>query len=400
MAIKPHFEYSSKKDMIVGFVDNGKKRVKRIADHALVFMIRGITKNYKQPISYTFCCTATEKHELAQAIKDHIRKLKSSGFHVIATVCDQGSSNMSAINALIAETKHRNTHSTRYVFEVDGDEVIPLYDPPHLIKNIRNNLMTKNLTCSIDNENKTAKWEHIVKLYEENPAYKGIRLMPKLTELHVDPKKMPKMKVKYATQLLSSSVAVNMGYLAEKGILDPSSKETADVILFFDELFDSVNGGFMNEKKRPGKDLLGPLTPKSSHQSVWTKSKEVLKTMKFVTPQGHRKSHVSTVPNWLRTLENLEYLKDLLFQKHEIKSIWLRHFNQDPLENFFGCVRSHGARSNNPTCVHFEVAFAALLINNLNSLHSPGYNCEKDQGRGFNCLSFSYITGVRTRINY
>lgn len=92
---------------------------------------------------------------------------------------------------------------------------VPIYDPPHLMKCIRNNLLTKNLTYQKENVTKIAKWSHIL-LYKENPGYKGIRLMPKLTESHCDPTKVPRMKVKYATQLFSQTVASNMGYLAGK----------------------------------------------------------------------------------------------------------------------------------------------------------------------------------------
>lgn len=48
IAIAPHFDFNRKKDEIVGFVNNGKNMKCKIADHALVFMIRGISKNYKQ----------------------------------------------------------------------------------------------------------------------------------------------------------------------------------------------------------------------------------------------------------------------------------------------------------------------------------------------------------------
>lgn len=54
-----------------------------------------------------------------------------------------------------------------------------------------------------------------------------------------------------------------------------------------------------------------------------------------------------------------------------------RHFNQDPLENFFGAIRSHGCRNVSPTPDGFEIAFASLLISNITT-HSPGANCEQD----------------------
>lgn len=98
---------------------------------------------------------------------------------------------------------------------INNKKIVPLYDPPHLLKGIRNNLLEKNLKYTIENEEKTAKWEHIKQLYNENPAYKGIRLMPKLTESHVDPTNT-KMKVKFASQVFSRMVSSTMGYLAGK----------------------------------------------------------------------------------------------------------------------------------------------------------------------------------------
>ncbi|CAK1597997.1 unnamed protein product [Parnassius mnemosyne] len=190
IALSPHFDYSKRKDRISGFVDNGKKNLPIIADHALVFMIRGIYKNYKQPISYTFSSGSTKKHELTQQIKENISQLQRIGFKVLSTVCDQGASNVSALNQLIEETRAdylRREKEYRYdVFTVNDQEVIPLYDAPHLIKGIRNNLITKNLKYKMNGQIKIAKWEHLKLLHQENPAYKGIRKRCSTRRMHRD----------------------------------------------------------------------------------------------------------------------------------------------------------------------------------------------------------------------
>ncbi|KAL0881407.1 hypothetical protein ABMA27_001275 [Loxostege sticticalis] len=391
MALSPHFDYIRRNDEISGFVNNGKTKKLQIADHALVFMIRGIQKNYKQPIAYSFCSATTPTTDLVFQIKSIIKKLNSVGLKVVATICDQGSTNVSAINWLINETRQNYLREGKtfknQIFEIDGEEVVPLYDTPHLIKGIRNNLLNKDLKANINGKEKTAKWEHIIQLYKENPAYQGIRLMPKLTENHVLPKKISKMKVKCATQVFSRSVAANMGYLSSIGILSKECQDTADVIIFFDSLFDSLNGSFDNHKKRSGKPLLGPVTPHSQHKKEWSKAKNILRSMKFVDSKGIRTASVPSLKNWLTTIENIEYLVFVLSKKYNLTSLWMRHFNQDPLENFFGCIRSHGYRNNMPTCAGFEVAFAALLINNLSSLHSPGANCEYDDCKIFKTLN-------------
>lgn len=219
MALKSNLTYNERLDKVIGFVDNGEETTKEFADHAQVFMIRGLVKNYKQPIGFTFSASATKGCELAKQIKSYVREITNAGLTVVATVCDQGSGNRSAIKYLIEESRaawiRRGEEPKNNIILVDNTEVVPLYDTPHLMKCIRNNLMVKDLKYdNEDNQTKVAKWSHIECLYNESPAYQGIRIIPKLTENHVKPAKISKMKVKYATQLFSRTVAANMGYLA------------------------------------------------------------------------------------------------------------------------------------------------------------------------------------------
>ncbi|CAG4948119.1 unnamed protein product [Colias eurytheme] len=235
MALTPHFDYNRKKDKVTGFVNYVGEPKKQIADHVLVYMIRGVVRNYKQPIYYSFCSCSTPKQVLAAQIELIIKKLHFIGFVVVATVCDQGTSNTAAINSLIEANREehlrRNQVLREKVFTVDGQVVIPLYDVPHMLKGLRNNLLTKNLQYVINGESKVAKWEHIVELYHNNPTYKGLKIIKNLTESHCLKEKIPKMKVKYAAQLFSQTVGKTMGYLAEIGILSEESKNTADFII-------------------------------------------------------------------------------------------------------------------------------------------------------------------------
>lgn len=106
VALTAHFDYNRRTDSVNGFVDNGESKNKKIADHALVFM-RGIHKNYKQPLSYSFCSKTTPTIELAVQLKKIISMLLTTGLIVIATICYQGSTNVSAINYLVNETRGR-----------------------------------------------------------------------------------------------------------------------------------------------------------------------------------------------------------------------------------------------------------------------------------------------------
>lgn len=118
------------------------------------------------------------------------------------------SSNVAAINTLKAETIVKyaklGKENRNFGFELGGQEIVPLYDPPHLLKCMRNNLITKYLTFyDKDGKKRTAKWEHIVQLYEldKNECIIDDRINPKLTDAHVYTDHMKKMKVSHAAQI-------------------------------------------------------------------------------------------------------------------------------------------------------------------------------------------------------
>lgn len=86
MSLKPSLSYNERKDIVSGFVTNGQESRPEFADHAQVFMIRGLIKNYKQPVSYTFAQAATKGPELANQLKMVISQLLAAGLIVVATV--------------------------------------------------------------------------------------------------------------------------------------------------------------------------------------------------------------------------------------------------------------------------------------------------------------------------
>ncbi|KAH9632255.1 hypothetical protein HF086_002890 [Spodoptera exigua] len=238
MSLKPNVAYNERKDRVSGFVTNGQETLPEYADHAQVFMIRGLLKNFKQPVAYTFSQSSTKGPELAKQLKAVITELQIAGLNVVATVCDQGTNNVNCIKYLLQETRVADVSACHF-----GG---------------------RGLDSRI------------------SQAWMSVFLC---TLCHV---------------------------IIEKGIISEDAQSTADVLLFFDTLFDSVNGSY-GKRKKHSKPLLGPATP-----------------------------------------------------------------NSDPIENFFGSIRSQGCRNVNPTPDGFEAAFSSLLINSLTSVHAAGANCEVD----------------------
>lgn len=147
-----------------------------------------------------------------------------------------------------------------------------------------------------------------------------------------------------------------------------SGKITAFVMKFFNQLFDALNG----------RELM---TTNTHHIEFLKQAKQVLSKMRFVNKANTRKT------------ESLPSLKNLIFTIDSVLLTWkvlvnlgfeslnTRNLNQDPMENYFGRVRSHGIKNHRPTLLQFKQIAKALFIDNLTSDHSPGANCEADASR-------------------
>lgn len=132
-------------------------------------------------------------------IKIVIKHAQDSGLVVINTVCDQSTVNVSAVTELVKETKPnylRQEKEWRHnLFRLNGQNIIPIFDTLHLIKVIRNNLLNKHLRYTINTEEKIVKWEYFEMVYRADKSYGELRLLDKITEEHINPEKINKMRV-------------------------------------------------------------------------------------------------------------------------------------------------------------------------------------------------------------
>jgi len=117
--------------------------------------------------------------------------------------------------------ENQASHNKRQIgndtFSIKGHNILPLYDYVHLQKGIRNNFIFKDISFTSEDKTnnnevhtKYASWEVITAVYEIdkfNPRRQGRRLLEKLVDKHIYPAQIPKMKVKYAVQVLSRTVA-------------------------------------------------------------------------------------------------------------------------------------------------------------------------------------------------
>ncbi|XP_045463307.1 uncharacterized protein LOC123672980 [Harmonia axyridis] len=381
MSVQTFISYSPYKDEIVGFEDYGDEKKAVIADHANVFFIKGLYKSYKQPLAFTFSRGAINSYKLKFLIKLLVKELELIGLDVVVTICDQGTTNTKAVQMLLQEGRQEHVNHDHFGFFVDNKEIVPLFDTPHLIKGLRNNLLTKDAHFLLDDVPKKAKWSHIIQFYNLDISDPSTKICAKLTDSHVLPEKINKMKVKLCTQVFSNTVGSLMKRISEWDIkykcsLPSEAADTAELILFLDKLFDSLNVSKIRNTQ--GKFLKEPITTKSEHEIFWKKSIKIFENMYFYDEKKQKNVVVPTIKNFIWTLKAFVYLKRRLLTEKNFKYILTGAFNQDCLENFFSYIRGHGVRNTNPNIGQFMSSFKCLTLNNSMSSHSVGSNCEED----------------------
>lgn len=216
MSIEPGLMYDRRWDNIVGFEDiDGEKKLK-FADHALVFMLRGLRRKWKQPVSFHFSQGGINSYQLKVLIKNTILALQEIGFIIVGTVCDQHPANVNAIKKLKEESPKQSS-SDIDLFQIGYTEIVAIYDPPHLLKGIRNNLIAHNIKYTMDNVQKKANWDDIIELYKLDEGDFNTRMCYKLTDAHIYKDKLKKMKVKHAAQVFSHRVSSTMQWTVKYG---------------------------------------------------------------------------------------------------------------------------------------------------------------------------------------
>lgn len=409
MAIKTRLTYRCRAAFVNGFADYGDaERLGFIADHALVFMIRGLTTDFKQPVAYYYISShkgLEPSHRLSKLIRSviRVRAIHETGLIVKTTVCDQAPTNRGAYEILKSASPNVPDNCT--FFLIDDKKVHSMYDTPHIVKCWRNNFMGgwenwvrksqhkdkpvskfdypgDSMTWGEGRERKTAKWLHIIWLYKAQiPHFKKNK---NLEESVVFPGSFEKMNVGNAMTVFSKTMTTalrnNACLLAQLFQKDAVAEtvtailQTAEFIEEINELIDFMNGSTPKESQEGPK---GDITLTSHHFTKWSKFRKLSKTLKFYDWQGNLKKNIPTTRG---LTHNLSALQDVWrsLETEGLTSLNLRRVNQDPLENFFGLTRQESGDCNNPTVEQFDASFKTILITRFSNINIRGTNCRKD----------------------
>ena len=360
LSIKEMVSYDKERDRVEGLEDFGDHgRSAHAANHATVFMVRGLLTNWKQPVGY-FLSSGTIKGELLHdLILDCISKAEEAGLVVKVVIADQGANNRKAFTSLGITTESP-------FFLHNGKKIHVMYDPPHLLKNIRNNMKKTGFVVS----GESVSWQHVDDFFRFDKR-NGVRLAPRLTERHISLPPFTGLRVRYAAQVLSHSVAKGMSLLVQLKVFSEEIKPTADFAENFDQLFNAFNSGSIKSSHA----MRHAVSESSGHSEFLREKLAWLETVQSCSAHS-----LPCLAGWKMAIRTLLALWDDLHQNHDVKFLLTDRLNQDCLENLFSQVRGNAGRIDNPSAGQLRTILRQIMVDQI-FVHSKGSNCEEDSSK-------------------
>lgn len=227
---------------------------------------------------------------------------------------------------------------------------------------------------------KQASWKDVVQLYEHDSKY-DLRLAPKLTEAHVRPNNFQRMKVKYATQVLSYTVSASLLTYASSGHGSGTMIGTVELFEFLDSLFNVFN----SSSRRNSNTTKKAFQQNDMQLQFLRKATKILRSIKVFDSAGKDvTSQFSFIKGWLLNISSLKSLWQHL-QSCQFEFLLTRHLNQDCLEQFFGEVRSSSGNNRRVTPWQFSSIFPNLWGLQYLKIVQTG-NCEHVQAEQLNAI--------------
>lgn len=347
MSLTPNLIYDRGSDKIIGLEDYGSGfRSSKIATSVMVILVQGITTNWSQPLSYFFVQGQIKATSLLKEITEAVRQLKSINLTPCLFISDQGK-NFCSFYTLLGLTIDRP------FFRILDQPIYFLFDTSHLIKSTRNCI--QNYKNAINFKNFKIDWNDIVHFYNIDSTM-SVRCCPKLTRSHIYPNNREKMRVKYATQVLSNTVAAGLNTLYSSGKIDPGKaitmSNTSEFVLFFNNLFDLFNSSNRNE--RP---VFGTFRGSISQMEFLDEASTIVSSIKVFDRSGkHITNKFSFLKGWLSNINSLKLLFNYLSMLG-VDRLATRRLNQDKIEQFFGEIRKGRVNSNSVTPQLFSCEF-------------------------------------------
>ncbi|XP_077523260.1 uncharacterized protein LOC144134172 [Amblyomma americanum] len=263
-----------------------------------------------------------------------IKAVEEAGIRIVRVVTDNHQTN----TAMFRDMSEHSTlqpvvrHPVR-----EGDPLFLSFDPNHLIKNLRTNLLEREMFDGVE-PIRGGFFLHTLYEIQEQLLVKPVRL---LSRAHVQPNNLEKMKVCRATLIFSPDVINTLEYLQEHPHSHEKASEFSDcgsTIAFMK----AISMWYDLHDISTWKSRQTPFVEADDDRLTWLEVDFIsfLENIKVRSGESRAKfltkeTYEATVMTTRSTVAVVEYLlTDLGF-----KYVLTRPFNSDPVESLFSCFR-------------------------------------------------------------
>lgn len=354
VSIRKHIQWVHGQKYFSGMIKYGQRCDDEIpvANNAIFFLVTLIQTGKTVVLGY-FPIKTLNTGEKTKLILDAIGKINSTGAYLLSMAFDGLSTNLSACESMGASFDVSNIRPY-IICPANGRKVYIVFDPPHMLKLVRNCLEEKrNLK---DGDNNIIDWCFFERLLSTGSNLVSHRMTRKHIEFHSN-----KMNVRLAVQTLSFSVARSMEILMKNG--EKNFLNAAGTITFtknFNKAFDIFNAKHADSNNLFKRGLNEKTAAKIFEfldyfvpyiKSIKLKGKEILKTQRKTGFLGFL---VNTI-----TLRSI--YEDFVMTK-KIENVLFFYLGQDLLESLFGRIRSMLGNNTNPTAEQLSGVVRKILV--------------------------------------
>ena len=345
----------------------------QLATEMLTYMVKGIASDVKCAIA-AFPCKVLTKEQLYKRTWEVINICEKAGIKILSFIADGLSTNRAffQMHTPITNTCNGIVFDTVNICSLELRPLFFISDVCNLVKTIRNCFYNsgegEKKSRLMEKNGEKIVWKTILKLYM---TYKdcNFRKSYKLNPQNVFHGPFARMRVRYAAQVLSSTVAADLETQSWEGI-----GETVKFIRMCDKFFDVLNGAHSSQAKRQHKSDLAAYTSLDDPRFDWLSGtclkyfqdwKEEISALPVNETEKEKKMLSS------QTLTGIEItiraftgaVKYFLDPAHiGGKFVMARAFSQDPLEQEFSKQRAGQGGNRNPNAAKFQSKMVSLAI--------------------------------------
>lgn len=238
-------DLDSTSNQILEFENGINNKENKLASSLLVLMVRGATTNLKFPFA-SFATSGLHATQLQTILMRTVELLEiDCGLKCLYISCDGAGQNRRFFE--MNKIFDNGNEPCNWMPNPSTEDERPLYfisDVPHLLKTARNcfsNSGSHTQTRKLWKDGKDICWTHITNMFgkEEKELYVKC---PKLTRHHIDLNAYSRMKVNYAAQIFSESVATLLETESDEDIT-----ETCKFIRHMNHFFYCLNTRNLHE---------------------------------------------------------------------------------------------------------------------------------------------------------